>query len=471
MKRFEELSTEFFDGSLDPRGSVELGRIIETDDEKLRTFTDMYRTHGALSVIHDEQAREMFASSVVTDIRKNEQAFVGSVIGDLKKVESTRRPAPSRRYRGTVRFRLKRSLSALRRGLLRAAAAGVIIAAGWLLFREHADRSAEESFVAHVRATTPNVVVYRGELGGAIAGAQTGLRPQDRIQTKKGEELEFVYHGEATIIAVREATTIDIGDASEGKRLFVADGRLDATVAPQPPGKRMVVTTPHAVCEVVGTRFIVTVDPASTRLDVLEGTVLFRRIGQDESLRVAAGQRALASAATLALAPLAPQAPEPEPALPAPVDGAITISCDNEYILYLNGKEIGRGANWQSAQTYEVTLPVGRNVIAVRGRDMGGVAALLTEIRYDAHRIGTDRKWKISLSAPQGWEKQDFSDTTWPRATEHALFGQGTWGSQVAGFPSDTPARWIWASNNEGTEEAYLRFTFDVEVKETTDGR
>jgi hypothetical protein len=35
------------------------------------------------------------------------------------------------------------------------------------------------------------------------------------------------------------------------------------------------------------------------------------------------------------------------------------------------------------------------------------------------------------------------------------------WYTNVSGCPSDTPARWIWSSNNDADNTVYVRFSFD----------
>ena len=56
-------------------------------------------------------------------------------------------------------------------------------------------------------------------------------------------------------------------------------------------------------------------------------------------------------------------------------DAWISVICDNSYQLFLNGKEIGKAADWNQPQNFHV-LPTlrqgGRNLIAVQGSNHGG---------------------------------------------------------------------------------------------------
>jgi hypothetical protein len=141
----------------------------------------------------------------------------------------------------------------------------------------------------------------------------------------------------------------------------------------------------------------------------------------------------------------------------------IYITCDNGYELYVNGALLGTGNNWQSAQRYQNTpLQVGRNVVAVKGIDAGGVAALLVELVVDGQRIGSSTAWKVSLAAPADWRDPGFDDSAWVAATDYGAYGISPWSKNAAGMPSDTPAKWIWSSNNDADDVVYVRYVIDV---------
>jgi hypothetical protein len=89
------------------------------------------------------------------------------------------------------------------------------------------------------------------------------------------------------------------------------------------------------------------------------------------------------------------------------------------------------------------------------------VAALLAEVRYGSTRVGTSASWKVSLTGPAGWETVGFDDSGWAGAKDYGAYGVAPWYTNVSGCPSDTPARWIWSSNNDADNLVYVRFTFD----------
>jgi len=83
-----------------------------------------------------------------------------------------------------------------------------------------------------------------------------------------------------------------------GKEAFLARGRLGAEVTAQPVGRPMLITTPQAEAAVVGTRFALTVDGRSTRLDVEHGAVEIGRLSGGTPVTVRAAQFALVTEAT-----------------------------------------------------------------------------------------------------------------------------------------------------------------------------
>jgi len=93
-----------------------------------------------------------------------------------------------------------------------------------------------------------------------------------------------VRFGDGTWMELSEKTSIarisDRGGASgAGKWVELAEGTLTIQAAQQPAGRAMVIATPHGEARVVGTTLALSVDSASTRLDVLEGKVRLSRPG------------------------------------------------------------------------------------------------------------------------------------------------------------------------------------------------
>lgn len=116
-----------------------------------------------------------------------------------------------------------------------------------------------------------------------------------------------------------------------------------------------------------------------------------------------------------------------------PESGQIEITCDNSYELYVNGRKVGVGNNWQELDYYDVSsyLLSGRNVIAIRGyNDSAGSSAGLMA-RVTVKRRGntavsrsTDGGWRTTAQAEPGWNTRNFRDSGWKYASELGEFGK-----------------------------------------------
>jgi hypothetical protein len=145
-----------------------------------------------------------------------------------------------------------------------------------------------------------------------------------------------------------------------------------------------------------------------------------------------------------------------------PQNATAIVTTDNSYDLYFNGVFKGSGADWPTAQTYTVPTQTGKNVVAIRAVDAGGLAGLLAELQVNGQRLGSNVTWKVSLSAPANWTDVNFDDSAWANATDYGAYGVFPWFNNVAGMPMDTPARWIWSSNNDLNDLVFVRVSFNA---------
>lgn len=138
-----------------------------------------------------------------------------------------------------------------------------------------------------------------------------------------------------------------------------------------------------------------------------------------------------------------------------------TLSCDNAYDVYFNGAYQGSGSTWWQSQSYNFTLLPGKNVLAIKGMDAGGVAGLLADLKINGQMTGCSSScWKVETNAPFNWTDINFDDGAWSNATLYGAYGVSPWNNSVAGMPTNTPGRWIWSSNNDLHDVVYFRLTF-----------
>jgi hypothetical protein len=144
--------------------------------------------------------------------------------------------------------------------------------------------------------------VFRvGPDGAARAMEGEGLLPGQGLQTRGAPSAARVKYADGTRLEIGPDSVVrDLHDLEpkgpRGKRVFLAQGALIASVARQPAGRSMVLSTPHAESAVLGTSLRLVADATSTRLEVREGRVRFARASGKAPLEVRSGQYAVAGA-------------------------------------------------------------------------------------------------------------------------------------------------------------------------------
>ena len=149
-------------------------------------------------------------------------------------------------------------------------------------------------------------------IGGTVAeGAalEVGVQGFVSLRLHDGSLLQLQANSRSKLLRLR-----DLPAGQRRNTLIELDqGRVDATVAPQPPGSRFQVRTPLATAGVRGTRFGVSVTPeaARTSADVVQGRVEVQAVARsvDTPVAIDAGQGAVVRQGT---------APLRKPLLPAP---------------------------------------------------------------------------------------------------------------------------------------------------------
>lgn len=113
----------------------------------------------------------------------------------------------------------------------------------------------------------------------------------------------------------------------------------------------------------------------------------------------------------------------------------LVMTVDNEFTLYLDGRELGRGDEWRELFVFDVTelLTPGQHTVAVKAFNSKSSAGMLFGLRIelaDGHviQIKSDRDWRIVPEGEKRWEKKVDADADWPVATIIApLYGAPWW--------------------------------------------
>ncbi|MDF1714345.1 MAG: c-type cytochrome [Akkermansiaceae bacterium] len=120
---------------------------------------------------------------------------------------------------------------------------------------------------------------------------------------------------------------------------------------------------------------------------------------------------------------------------------SLYTTCDNRATVWVNGKAIGKVPDWQqplSVAKAKSLLKKGRNQIAVKAQNKGGVAAFVFKLKVEMAdgknwEVVSGEDWKLSLEAADGWEKPGFDDSDW----NAKLKTLGKLGVQPWGIPGE----------------------------------
>ncbi|WP_435010889.1 DUF1553 domain-containing protein [Tundrisphaera lichenicola] len=133
-----------------------------------------------------------------------------------------------------------------------------------------------------------------------------------------------------------------------------------------------------------------------------------------------------------------------------PTSALAVATCDNEVVLYVNGKKVGQSAEWTNPISAEVSrhLKVGENVIAleatnwpdpengkgtqIKGTNPAGLIAWVGgfDDGRPAWGFGTDATWLWAEKAPKSWMTEAEQSGSWKHSAE--LPGaEGIYGGQV----------------------------------------
>ena len=120
--------------------------------------------------------------------------------------------------------------------------------------------------------------------------------------------------------------------------------------------------------------------------------------------------------------------------------GQVHITCDNQYELYVNGRLVGRGADWRKMDVHDVNklLVRGTNVVAIKATNTdagpaGLVARVVVKERGGTFEsFSTDATWRTSVKPQADWMQIKARDSDWlPAKVYGPLGGVLPWGDEI----------------------------------------
>jgi hypothetical protein len=112
----------------------------------------------------------------------------------------------------------------------------------------------------------------------------------------------------------------------------------------------------------------------------------------------------------------------------------LALTADNEFTLYLDGRELGRGDEWRELFVFDLTqiLTPGRHILAIQAFNSSSFAGVLLGLHVDLAdgrvlEVKSDPSWRIVPAGVKHWETETASRIDWPPATIMAPLGGSPW--------------------------------------------
>jgi hypothetical protein len=147
--------------------------------------------------------------------------------------------------------------------------------------------------------------------------------------------------------------------------------------------------------------------------------------------------------------------------IPMNCPAMIRITCDNAYTLFVNGKTIGSGGNWQEIQEYQVPL-CKDDIISIKAMNAEGAegnpSGLIAEvITKDFDVIRTNSAWK----AIEGYRDHvsPSEAESWPSAREYGSHLDAPW--YDIGM-SSRATKWIWTQSGNTFSQQQVTLAYVI---------
>ena len=277
-ERFIELWNDYLEGELDESGIAELQALVAGNDRLVQMAADSYQMHRLLGLLAQDSVsrREGFVSETLARLPADDDHFVDGVMQHL----------PQGAPRGGTRAR-----KLLARWPIAIAAAAVV---------------ALIATVVSLRPKAGPEIVRITELNGSVRWTGDGGRVVPALavgSSLPGGTLEPLSADSWADLKFRDGSTVTVSGQSvltiserQQKELHLRAGNLSANVMPQPDSQPMLIHTPTARLEVLGTQLNVEAELSATMLSVNAGHVRVTRLADGSIAEVPAEHQVVASA-------------------------------------------------------------------------------------------------------------------------------------------------------------------------------
>jgi signal transduction histidine kinase len=124
----------------------------------------------------------------------------------------------------------------------------------------------------------------------------------------------------------------------------------------------------------------------------------------------------------------------------------LRMTADNQYRVFLDGREIGQGANWKMLTDYDLTwlATPGSHVLAVEGFNDGLEAGVILGLQFsfangDQTQILSDTAWRVVPNDVRRWLTRTHPASDWLPAQAVGVLGQFPWWLRPVGVLTPRP--------------------------------
>ena len=266
------LMEAYCNDTLSPSDLEQLEELLLTDPNARRTFRKYLGVDSALRDFGDSAAASwLHGSSDVAITRSNSHK---PLVGSLQPVH------PALRSLTTV-FDAWRFVP--RRWTLSIVAALTLVGLATAMTVFYKRSGAMEN--GTLDQVTGDVRVLPADGQARLVGSNTSVGQGDTVRTKGSESSAVVSYTDGTRLTLVGNTSMTCGDC-----FVIHHGTLAASIMPQPRDKPLLLATPSAKLQVLGTRFQIDADEKRTTLSVRQGRVRVIRIQDGTEVEVASGK-------------------------------------------------------------------------------------------------------------------------------------------------------------------------------------
>ncbi len=268
-------------------------------DAELRQQLLLRHLDGELGPEEESRVADLLRSDPKARAFLREVAEQAVVVADMERTEQRRREESETRHDGAGDRRDPAGRTQSPRSRLArwpwAVASAAIIALVASVFFLHTSAEPEIARITEFGGS----VQWTGDGGRVVCDLEVGSSLRggtlESLSADSWAELEF-RDGSRVTISGPSALTIS---QRRQKELHLREGSLSASVAPQPDGQPMLIHTPTAKVEVLGTQLNVDAQRTSTTLRVNEGRVRVTRLADGSVAEVTADHQVVVSASRL----------------------------------------------------------------------------------------------------------------------------------------------------------------------------